>query len=81
MDADMNTWVAVVVTTLRVLGADTAESMIYTAMGMDIHKYYELRAVLVSAGFVTVKGNRVALTAAGESLADDINRIQSGGEG
>lgn len=41
------------------------ESLLYMHLDSNIHKYNALRNVMLSAGWVTIHGNYVKLTAAG----------------
>lgn len=68
-------YMAAILTALRDVGHDAAESTLYLAVGMDIELWHKLRAVLVGAGLVTVSGYRVALTPKGEATADKCNAV------
>lgn len=72
---ELMTYVAAVLTTLRDLNTDCAESTVYIAVGMDLSKWETLKAGLIGAKLVTVSGFRMALTALGEQKADECNRV------
>jgi hypothetical protein len=69
------TYVAAILTTLADLGTDCAESTVYMAMGMDLQKYEAIRGLLVASDLVTVRGNRIALTAKGRQTAERCNAV------
>jgi len=51
------------------------ESMLYIFCGMNMDDYQAIRGILVDAGYVTIKGNYVTLTASGRETARKINSV------
>ena len=68
-------YVAAILTTLRDLATDCAESTLYLTVGMDIVKWELLKGVLTGSGLVTISGYRVSLTPKGIETADKCNAV------
>jgi predicted transcriptional regulator len=51
----------------------TPESMLYIFCDMNMDDWQMIRDVLVKAGFVTIKGHYVTLTASGRETARKLN--------
>lgn len=71
---ELNTYLAAILTTLAEVDGGCAESTVYIALGMDIHKYNEVREILVVAQLVAIdQCNWMKLTAKGREIADKCN--------
>lgn len=66
------TRVAAIVTTLDEMDG-SPESMLYIFCEMNMDDYQMIRDILVKAGFVTINGNYVTLTASGKETAKKLN--------
>ena len=72
---ELTAFIAAILTTLADMDTDCSESTCYIAVGMDMERWQAVRDLIVTAGLVTIKGYRVALTDAGRALADKCNAV------
>lgn len=76
---EINTYLAAILTTVAEHEADTGrgviESIVYLAVGSDIHKWNTLKHIMLESGMVTIKSNVVSLTPKGKELADKCNAL------
>jgi hypothetical protein len=75
---EINQYLCAILTTLRELDTDAAESTIYLAMGMDLPKYEQIRDIAIAAKLIVVQSHRISLTEAGKEMADRINSAMAG---
>lgn len=60
--------------TLAETNDGTPESMLYIGVcGSDIHKWEQLKGILLMMELITISGNFVTLTSKGKELGDKIN--------
>ena len=69
---EINVYLCAILTTLAEVEY-SPESSIYLAIGADLSKWHELKALLTSAGLITTEFNAVKITDLGRLMADKIN--------
>ena len=66
--------IAAVLTTLRDTGG-APESMLYIFFDMNMDLWTKVRAILIEADLITIKGHYITLTPLGTEKADRLNAV------
>jgi hypothetical protein len=74
---EANKYLCAILTTLAEVEF-APESMIYLAIGADMHKWEILKAILCSSGLATSDNHAMSITAKGKELATKINDCMKG---